>query len=134
MSKYTDNYAAAAAANGLRYDETNRVIYGQKDGYDLLIYAEDKSYPYVMTIDTSAKRSSGGLTREESKELVKSCKGLTGVESDGKGEDVSARRGKAGDPDRNPAGEHQRLYGVPDGQGVYALLQRLRPERGGVRI
>ena len=83
MSKYTDNYAAAAAANGLRYDETNRVIYGQKDGYDLLIYAEDKSYPYVMTIDTSARRSSGGLTKEESKELVKSCKGLTGVESDG---------------------------------------------------
>ena len=83
MSKYTENYAAAAAANGLRYDETNRVIYGQKDGYDLLIYAEDKSYPYVMTIDTSARRSSGGLTKEESKELVKSCKGLTGVESDG---------------------------------------------------
>ena len=48
MSKVTDNYEALAAAVGLRYDGANNTIYGQKDGYDLIVYAADSRYPYIL--------------------------------------------------------------------------------------
>lgn len=74
MSKQTDNYAAMASAAGLRYDDSNKVIYGNKCGYDLLIYAEDKSTPYWMTIHTSARRDGLIVTSEESKAFAKAAK------------------------------------------------------------
>lgn len=84
MSKYTNNYAAAAAANGLQYDAVNNVIYGERDGYDFLIYAESKGYPYVMTINTSARRdTSSALNKEEIKELTRSHKAITNASQDG---------------------------------------------------
>ena len=84
MSKKTDNYSALAAAVGLRYDSTNDVLYGQKDGFDLVIYAADSNYPYLLTIHTAAKSPNGtALTKEETKALAKSVKSLGFCKQDG---------------------------------------------------
>ena len=84
MSKLTDNYAAVAAAAGLRYDSANNVIYGQRNGYDLCIYAADRNYGYMLSIHTAAKNRSGqALTKDESRELAKSVKAIMSVKQDG---------------------------------------------------
>lgn len=84
MSKATDNYEALAVAVGLRYDRTNNVIYGQRDGFDLMIYAEDSRYPYLLTIHTAAKRFDAmGLSKEEKKEFVKSLKNIMSLRQEG---------------------------------------------------
>lgn len=93
MSKQTDNYAAMASAAGLRYDDSNKVIYGNKCGYDLLIYAEDKSYPYLMTIHTSARRDGRIVSSEESKEFAKAAKYNGGIKQEGN--NITCKTGQA---------------------------------------
>lgn len=41
MSKLTDFYSQLAASVGMRYDSENNVIYGQKEGFELVVYAAD---------------------------------------------------------------------------------------------
>lgn len=93
MSKKTANYAAMASAAGLRYDDSNNVIYGNKCGYDLLIYAEDKSYPYLMTIHTSARRDGLIVTSEESKAFAKAAKYNGGIKQEGN--NITCKTGQA---------------------------------------
>lgn len=95
MSKNTDDITALAVAIGLQYDAANSVIYGQKDGYNLLIYGEisGPSRYYATNflnnsiyISTSAKRSTGGpLSEDELMELgfKMSMKVFTHVSKDG---------------------------------------------------
>lgn len=84
MSKVTDNYEALAAAVGLRYDGANNTIYGQKDGYDLIVYAADSRYPYMLTIHTAAKSPTGAaLTKQEKKEFAKSVKSVAALRQEG---------------------------------------------------
>ena len=52
MSKITDNYKKLALGIGFTYDEFTNTIYGIKNGYELLIYATDQRYPYLLTITT----------------------------------------------------------------------------------
>ena len=84
MSKVTDNYESLAVAVGLRYDRTNNVLYGQRDGFDLVVYAADGRYPYMLTIHTAAKRFDAMvLTKEEKKEFVKSLKNIAALKQEG---------------------------------------------------
>lgn len=84
MSKVTDNYQALAAAVGLRYDGANNALYGQKDGYDLIVYAADSRYPYMLTIHTAAKSPNGAaLTKQEKKEFAKSAKSVVALRQEG---------------------------------------------------
>lgn len=89
MSKLKDNYQELAQGAGMRYDGENNVIYGQRDGFDLVIYAADESLPYMLTIHTAAKRPDGvELSKEESKELAKSAKSIASASQ--KGNNVTA--------------------------------------------
>lgn len=84
MSKQTDNYSALASALGFRYDMVNNVLYGQKDGYNIIIYAADSASPYLLTVHTAAKNAYGAnLTREQTKALSKSVKPLGLCTQDG---------------------------------------------------
>lgn len=69
MNKQDAVYPALAAALGLRYDILNNVIYGKRGEYDILIYAENKSAPYALTIHTAAERPMT-LTKEEFEEMI----------------------------------------------------------------
>ncbi len=72
MSKQTDHYSALASALGLRYDKGNNVLYGQKDGYDLIIYAGDTDMPYLLSVHTAAKNAYGtSLSKEQLKDVPK---------------------------------------------------------------
>lgn len=82
MSIQGETYPALAAALGLRFDIRNDVIYGKKGEYDILIYAENKSAPYALTIHTAAKRTMV-LTKEEKKEFTRELKHITSIRQDG---------------------------------------------------
>lgn len=77
MSKLTDFYSQLAVSAGMRYDSGNNVIYGQKDGYDMVVYPADSQAPYALTIHTAAKTPTGAaFTKDEFKELSKSVDAL----------------------------------------------------------
>ena len=65
MSKITENYKKLASGIGFTYDEFTNTIYGEKNGYELLIYATDQRYPYLFTISTSARSANVTLGKEE---------------------------------------------------------------------
>lgn len=44
---------------GLRYDETNDLFHGERDGFDFIVYAPDARYPYMMVLHTAAKSADG---------------------------------------------------------------------------
>ncbi|MDE6639885.1 MAG: hypothetical protein K2K63_05115 [Acetatifactor sp.] len=77
MSKISDYYSQLAASIGMRYDSENDVIYGQKEGFDLILYAADSRYPYTMTLHTAAKTPTGAaIHKDEFKVLAKNVKNL----------------------------------------------------------
>lgn len=95
MSKLTDNYAAIAAATGFRYDAECNALYGQRDGFDIVLYAADSRYPYLFTLHTAAKNTNGTmLTRERSKELAKSVGLITLCKQDGSSISVTLKQAK----------------------------------------
>lgn len=78
MSKVTDFYSQLAMSVGMRFDSENNVIYGQKEGFDLVVYAADSQVPYALTIHTAARTPGGGaLMSEDFKNLSKSVSTLS---------------------------------------------------------
>lgn len=73
MSKYSEKYAMLAAAVGLSYDAANDVLYGQKDDYNVMVYAPNSQYPYMLCIYASARNEyGGGLGAADLKAFAKS--------------------------------------------------------------
>lgn len=71
-AKKAEQYGELAAALGMTYDSQSNTIYGKKDDFDILIYAEDSQYPFVFTIHTSAKSVNGSvLGKDDLKEIIK---------------------------------------------------------------
>uniref|UniRef100_UPI004056ECDC hypothetical protein n=1 Tax=Acetatifactor sp. TaxID=1872090 RepID=UPI004056ECDC len=84
MSKQNDNYKSLAIAVGLQYDAAKDVIHGYKGGFEFIIYAADKRYPYMLTIQTAAKGAiAAELSKEEKKEIVKSIDKIAGMNQKG---------------------------------------------------
>lgn len=79
MSIVTDNYAKLATGIGFIYDAPTNTIYGTKDGYELLIYATDRRYPYLFTITTSARSANGMLGKEDISLFKKSVAPAAGL-------------------------------------------------------
>lgn len=82
MSKVTQNYEQLALAMGMYLD--GNVIYGERNGFELLIYATDARYPYLLTVSLSAKPQSGiFLSKEEKKWFAKDHKPVTALNQEG---------------------------------------------------
>lgn len=79
MSKITNNYATLAAGIGFTYDELTNTIYGTRNGYELLIYASDQRYPYLLTITTSARSTGVTLGKDEITRFKKSVAPATAL-------------------------------------------------------
>ena len=95
MSKQTDNYAAIAAAAGLRYDAGCSALYGQRDGFDIVLYVADGRYPYLFVLHTAAKSINGTmLTKEQTKELAKSVGLIVSCKQDGSSISVTLKQAK----------------------------------------
>lgn len=79
MSKITENYKSLAAGIGFTYDEYTNTIYGIKNGYELLVYATDQRYPYLLTITTSARSANVTLGKNEISLFKKSVAPAVGM-------------------------------------------------------
>lgn len=83
MSKITQNYEQLAVANGLRFDGARNVLYGSKNGYEIMIYAGTPSYPYILTVALGAKSPMGMLDKAQTKQFVKENKDVASLSQDG---------------------------------------------------
>lgn len=83
MSVQTEVYTAMAAACGLQYDTFHNVIYGQKNGFDLLIYEVNVDNPNILNIHTAARRGGPALSQEERAELTKGTQGFVAMNQEG---------------------------------------------------
>lgn len=83
MSKITKNYEQLAAATGLRFDGTRNVLYGSKNGYEIMVYADTPSYPYILTVALGAKSPMGMLGKAETKQFAKENKAVVSLSQDG---------------------------------------------------
>ena len=84
MSKQSEFYSDLAVSLGLRYDGANNVLYGQRDGFDLMVYPADSRYPYTLSVHTAARSSYGTiLVSQDTKELTKSVKAMSSCKQEG---------------------------------------------------
>lgn len=85
FSALEDKYSALAESIGMRYDRVNRVMCGQRDGFDLILYAPKRGYGIsrlfnsllwsAPDVHTAAARPAGGmLTTYEKQELANNVK------------------------------------------------------------
>lgn len=82
MSKTTKNYEQLATAAGLRLDETRNILYGQRGGFQMVVYAADTRYPYLFTVCMSVAAPMGMLDKSDIKQFVKGEKGITSLVQD----------------------------------------------------
>lgn len=83
MSKVTQNYEQLAMALGFRFDRERNVIYGLREGFELLVYAADARYPYWLTVTLGARSPMGPLTKEDYKLFVKNEKPVVSLVQEG---------------------------------------------------
>lgn len=83
MSKLTKNYEQLAVETGLRFDAARNVLYGQRDGYALMVYAANPAYPYLLTISVSAKTSMGNMDKAETKQFARQEKSVVSLSQEG---------------------------------------------------
>ncbi len=75
QKKKVENYQQIAMGTGLRYDETNDVFHGERDGFDFIVYAPDARYPFMMVLHTAAKSADGSILEKQAvKQFQKSSK------------------------------------------------------------
>lgn len=72
--KVRENYELLAQAAGLKLDEESGVIYGNRGGYSMVLYAQNSSYPYQFSVNVSAKNDQNVLTKKECKQFAKENK------------------------------------------------------------
>ena len=71
MSKVMQNYEQLAMATGLRLDRDRKMLYGLREGFELLVYAADERYPYWLTVSLSARSPMGALGKDDYRLFVK---------------------------------------------------------------
>lgn len=83
MSKLTKNYEQLAVETGLRFDAARNVLYGQRDGFALIVYAANPGYPYILTISVSAKSFMRDMDKAETKQFARQEKTVVSLNQDG---------------------------------------------------
>ncbi len=78
-----NNYTTLAQRSQLRLDEKNGIIYGQRSGFPVLVYAADARYPYLLTVSLSAARVGGALDKDAWKAFSKEHKPVQNVKNEG---------------------------------------------------
>lgn len=76
-------YGALAGRAGLTLDMATGTIYGRRNDFDVLIYAADSNYPYVLTVLLSVSRQGGELGKDAWKEFSKAHKPVQNVKNEG---------------------------------------------------
>lgn len=79
MSKKTQNYEQLATVTGFRLDEKKGILYGLRNGYEIIAYASDGRYPYLFTVTLSAKAPIAPIKKPEIKQFVRGEKSVTSL-------------------------------------------------------
>lgn len=79
MSKVKQNYEQLAMALGFQLDQERNVIYGTRNGYQIMLYASDTRYPYWLTASVSAKSARMTIGKQENKQFCKEFKEVTSL-------------------------------------------------------
>lgn len=82
-NKIRQNYQELAGGLGLRVDEEGGALYGKRGAYDLLIYPQNASYPYMLTVTVSAQRQTGPLTKDICKQFKREHKPVSALVQNG---------------------------------------------------
>ena len=72
--KIRRRYEELAQAAGLSVDAENGALYGNRGGYDVILYPANASYPYALTASVSAFRPNVPLSPDEAREFCKAYK------------------------------------------------------------
>jgi len=83
--KVKSNYEQLGQYLGLRFDEEQEVLHGQKDGFELIVGPNEvkgKVY-YMLNICLGADNQGRTLTKDEIKEFVKAHKTVSGLANEG---------------------------------------------------
>ena len=86
MAKTEENYAYLADTLNLKLWVNDRylAIYGEREGYEVLIYSADKRYPYMLTVNIAAVNPSGNVFgKEETKAFAKKNAMVQNLRQDG---------------------------------------------------
>lgn len=65
MSKVVRNYKKLAVLMGFSFDKKSKILYGQKDGFSIIIDAPNYKEPYRFVVHVSARPSANGLSSQE---------------------------------------------------------------------
>lgn len=65
MSKVVRNYQQLTALLGFSFDKRNKILYGQKDGFSIIINAPNYKEPYRFDVNVSARPSANGLSSQD---------------------------------------------------------------------
>ncbi len=82
-NKVLQNYEQLAANTGLRFNTQSETIYGLHNGYHVLVYPENETYPYILTVSVSADRPGNPISKEEGKAFSKEHKPVGSLRQDG---------------------------------------------------
>lgn len=83
-TKYVNTYMAVASALGLKYDTENNVLYGQRDGYNIILYPHDPvDQPYMLTVQIPAKGAGGAYLTQDQFQELKNVSKLSGCAQNG---------------------------------------------------
>jgi hypothetical protein len=77
------NYQQLAQQVGLRLDPEGGALYGRFNGYDLVIYAPNTSYPYMLTVMASVCSGGMSLGKEELRQFKREHKPVTALTQNG---------------------------------------------------
>ena len=83
-NRIRQSYEGAAAATGLQLDEAGGVVYGNRGGYEMILYPANANYPYMLTIEVSVQRQAGPLTKDEAKSLRRAAKPIARAAQNGR--------------------------------------------------
>ncbi len=82
-NKVRQNYEELAQALALRFDAEGGALYGKRSTYDVIIYPQNASYPYMLTVAVSVQRPTGALTKERCKQFKHDNKPVSALTQSG---------------------------------------------------
>lgn len=82
-NKIMQTYEDLARALGFRFDPEGGALYGKCGIYDVLIYPQNSSYPYMLSVAVSAQRPAGPLAKEDCKNFKRENKPVASLTQNG---------------------------------------------------
>ena len=95
-NKSKELFVALAMETGLRFSEENGVLWGELQGYPVVVYVPNENYPNIFQAVFGGTLHGGTMDKQDTKELRKPVKGITRVEATATSVSIVFRASNAG--------------------------------------